>query len=298
MVLSHRCQSLTNLMEVPFFKYSGCSNDFILIDNRDFNLSLSSEQIVTLCDRREGIGADGVILVEPSTLATCKMRIFNADGGEAEMCGNGIRCVADFIRTHGHEENSCTIESMHRRHLASWEDDKYTIEMGAPENICWNATINISGQSYHLSTMDTGVPHAVIFCDDISNFPLSEVGKHIRYHEEFMPEGTNVNVVKVSDGGVKVRTYERGVEDETPACGTGATAAALVAAKQYGLPSPIKVTLQSGDHLDIEYTLCEEDISAVSMTGKCKKVFEGCIELTVYTAEIDQDKHDPTLVFS
>ncbi len=281
MASSHQWMSLNNQMEVPFTKYSGCSNDFVLIDNRQLSIPATPEMIVSLCDRREGVGADGVILIETSSSSTCKMRIYNADGGEAEMCGNGIRCVADYIRQAGHSENTCTIESMNRRHHASWKNDKYTIEMGAPVNICWDATISTSGGNHHLSTMDTGVPHAVIFCDEIDNYPLYEVGRDLRYHKSFMPEGTNVNIVKVCGEDVRVRTYERGVEDETPACGTGATAAALVAAKKYGLPSPVKVFLQSGDHLEIQFTLQNDEISSVWMTGRCKKVFEGSISLSL-----------------
>ncbi|MEM1283130.1 MAG: diaminopimelate epimerase [Chlamydiota bacterium] len=269
--------NLTKKMSVPFIKYSGCANDFVLIDNRKLRLSLPTEKIIALCNRRDGIGADGVILIEPSQQSTCKMRIYNADGGEAEMCGNGIRCVAHFIRMNGHKENTCSIESMNRYHDTSWDGDKYTVEMGPPERVCWDFQLKTYEGEYSASFMDTGVPHIVIFVDEVASFPLHQIAPSLRYHETFMPAGANVNIAKVSDKEVSVRTYERGVEDETPACGTGATACALAAAKKYGIPSPIKILLQSGDSLEISYAMNAEQINSVAMTGGCKKVFEGTI---------------------
>lgn len=266
-------------MSIPFTKYSGCANDFVLIDNRKLKLSLTTEKIVEICNRREGIGADGVILIETSQHSTCKMRIYNADGGEAEMCGNGIRCVADYIRMSGHKENTCSIESMNRYHGASWDGDRYTIEMGPPDKVCWNLQLKTNEGEHSASFMDTGVPHIVMFVDDIASFPLHQIAPPIRYHEALMPAGANVNIAKVCDKEVTVRTYERGVEDETPACGTGATACALAAAREYGIPSPVKILLQSGDSLEISYTMDADQINTVAMTGGCKRVFEGIIPI-------------------
>jgi diaminopimelate epimerase len=265
-------------MSIPFVKYSGCLNDFVLIDNRQLNIQLDTQTIISLCDRRRGIGADGVILIENSKSSTCNMRIFNADGGEAEMCGNGIRSVADYIRHQGHPENTCTIESMQRHHKASWTADRYTIDMGPPTEVNMNTSLSVCNQTFNFSTLNTGVPHAVIFCDNIDQFNLHEIAPHIRYHEKFTPGGTNVNIASIHDQEIRVRTYERGVEAETPACGTGATAAALAATK-YGLQSPITVHLQSGDQLIIHFTMLANQIKTVTMTGTCRRTFEGTITI-------------------
>lgn len=266
-------------MSLPFVKYSGCSNDFVLIDNRQQTLTLSPERVRALCDRRNGIGADGILLVENSQSSTCKMRIYNADGSEAEMCGNGIRCVADFMRRQGHPPRGCTIESMHRQHAISWQQELYTIEMGAPKEIRHGRDLTIGGRTYSLSTLDTGVPHAVIFCateEEFEQFDLEAIAPLIRHHPLFAPRGTNVNIATIRQGKLFVRTYERGVEAETPACGTGATAAALAMA-QYGLATPITVHLRSGEQLTINFTEKEGAFDSVTMTGICKRVFEGIL---------------------
>lgn len=264
-------------MNVHFWKYSSCSNDFVVIDNRQLSISLDPSTVISICDRRNGIGADGVILINETATATCSMRIYNSDGSEAEMCGNGIRCVAHYLRHHETPDH-CTIQTMNRLHKVSWQNELFSISMGTPENINWEVTVPIVGKEYNLSFLDTGVPHAIIFCEDLDDVDVEGIGRQIRYHEYFAPQGTNATFATISGCEISVRTYERGVEAETPACGTGATAAAIVAAR-HGMSPPVTVRLKSGDTLHIDFTIENNCIENVTMTGTCEKIFEGTIPI-------------------
>jgi len=264
--------------KLNFSKYSGCGNDFILINNLTALISLSASQISKLCSRKSGIGADGVILLETSSQADFKMRIFNADGSEAEMCGNGIRCLVDFAKKNGFINSSCTIESFKRIHHATWERNNITVSMGNPTDVVWNIELPISSGPLQMSYLDTGVPHAVIFCKDVNEVDLNSLGSQIRYHPYFTPRGTNVNIVQVKDNNISVRTYERGVEAETDACGTGATASAIASAQKLHLKPPIKVDLRSGESLTIDFHIDNGTIANVKMSGGCTHIFEGFIE--------------------
>lgn len=260
-----------------FSKYSGCGNDFILIDNRTLSVFLSPKKISQLCARTQGIGADGLIFAEPSTTADVKMRIINADGSEAAMCGNGIRCLAAFIKKQGWTEPTCTIESLKGCHHATWDSDQITITMSDPADIRWDAELALDTHSIRLSSLDTGVPHAVIFCENLQSIDLQSLGPQIRYHPFFGPKGTNVNFVHVEPSHISIRTYERGVEGETEACGTGATAAAIAAARKFQMPPPVSVQVRSGEFLKIGFALESDHISNVTMSGSCSHVFDGMI---------------------
>lgn len=263
-------------MWYSFSKYSACGNDFILVDNRSLAFSIHDPAVISrLCHRQNGIGADGIILLENSQNAHYKMRIFNSDGSEAEMCGNGMRCLLKFIQECGIQGNHFTIETMLKILTASFENEGIAIEMGDPKEIRWSLPI-FSWEVHHL---DTGVPHAVIFCSKIHDLSLIEHGSKIRFHSLFEPRGANVNFVEVHSEGIYVRTYERGVERETLACGTGATAAALAAAKIYAIKPPIKVSVRSGESLLVDFKLEGDCFSNVRLIGPAQHIFRGELQI-------------------
>lgn len=270
------------MQNLVFSKYSGCGNDFILVDNRDMSFPSTNHFLISkLCQRQFGIGADGLILLENSdSAAGFRMRIFNSDGSEAEMCGNGIRCLLKFIRQLGFKEQSYTIQTMQRQFKVSFVEDEIIVEMGSPKDIQWNLKLLIDDELKNVHFMDTGVPHAVLFVEDIENVDVPFLGPKIRYHSKFAPKGANVNFVKpISSDSILIRTYERGVEQETLACGTGATASAIAAAKYWGFKSPIKVYLQSKEILKIGFDLDTSPISSVTLTGPARFIFQGVAEL-------------------
>lgn len=267
-------------MPIPFTKYSGCGNDFILIDNRVFCLSLKKTVIQRLCHRQLGIGADGLIFLEKSNLPNTlyRMRIFNADGSEAEMCGNGLRCLAQYIRLKEAQTGPLFIETMYQRLEVSFTQNLVNATMPAPSAIT-QKKIFLDSQEITLHDLDTGVPHAVHFVDDLENEQLFKIAPLIRFHKEFGSQGTNVNFVKKqSDHSLSIRTYERGVEQETLACGTGATAAATVAAHAFGIKAPIAVHTKSGDILTIDFQIQDSHFTDLIMTGPAVKIFEGTID--------------------
>jgi diaminopimelate epimerase len=266
-------------MSIAFSKYAGCGNDFILIDNR---VSIFPENhpslIQKLCRRALGIGADGVILLENSSHSDFKMRIFNADGQEAEMCGNGIRCLMKFIHSLGHTQKSYRIETFLRPLLVQLCGDQVSVEMGSPLDIRWNIPLTIEGIDYVVHYLDTGVPHVILFTENVQTFDLNFWGPKFRYHPAFSPKGTNFNVVQVGeDGTLWNRTYERGVEAETLACGTGCVAAALAAHHILGLRSPIQVRTRSEESLTVAFT---DLFDSIVMTGPATQIFSGHFEVS------------------
>ena len=260
---------------MQFAKYSGCGNDFILIDNRKRLFAASKAEISRLCHRQQGIGADGIVLLEDSSSSDFGTRIFNADGSEAEMCGNGIRCLARFIcdiEFSDKLENRFSIQTMHQRMHVRIEPGIVYVEM--PPATAWRSdiAIDIGDTSFFLHSIDTGVPHAIQFVPDIENVFI-RLAPEIRYHSEFGSRGTNVNFAQfLPDGTIAVRTYERGVEGETLACGTGAVAVALTAARIHRINSPIVVRPRSGDLLQISFN---ENFEQITLAGPAFKVFEG-----------------------
>jgi len=259
---------------MEFSKYSGCGNDFILVDTRAHHFpSEDPEFIQRICTRCTGIGADGVILLCESEIADFKMRIFNADGSEAEMCGNGIRCLVQFIIDLGHSEDSMSIETLERIVTGSKSPKGIAIEMGSPANIQWNLDLN--GQS--LSILNTGVPHAVLFVEHLSGVDVIKHGREIRNDPTFAPHGTNVTFTEVlGPQHIRFCTYERGVEGETLACGTGAAAAALTYSHVMGQPSPIDVQTKSGEIIKIYFN---KDLE-VTMVGPADLVYSGTLIFT------------------
>ncbi len=267
-------------MMIPFVKYSGCGNDFIIVDNQDHSLTeyLSPIHIQHLCHRRFGIGADGLIVFERSHPTHFHMRIFNSDGSEAEMCGNGIRCLAHFIHGLFDINGEFTIETMLQQIHVRVENGVVTVFMPLPSKVEYNVPLNIDEEEVFVHALDTGVPHVVRFVDDIDCDLLMKSAPKIRFHPKFFPKGTNVNFAQLLPNGiVSIRTYERGIEGETLACGTGAVAVAVAASKIYGLSSPIKIKTRSSDVLEISF---DHSSSYVAMTGPAVKVFDGHCKIT------------------
>jgi len=261
-----------------FSKYVGSGNDFIFIDNRSLTFLPERPLVSKLCHRQLGVGADGVILLENSPSADFKMRIFNADGSEAEMCGNGIRCLFHFIQNTCPEENrsSYLIETMESLLRIEAAQGGVKVEMPNPYDVKWGMKIDLLGEQ-PVHYLNTGVPHAIIFMEDLAYADLACLAPKIRHHAAFGVKGTNVNFVALDqgDGELSVRTYERGVEQETLACGTGVTASALAAAQIAGCASPIKVRTKSGEVLEIAFRVEDGMFRAVTMTGPARHVFSG-----------------------
>ena len=263
--------------KLAFSKYSGAGNDFILIDNRDGKFPYHKKEIIpAMAERRISIGADGLILLENSDKADIKMRYFNSDGGEAEMCANGARCLIAFAKRLGIEKEKYTIEAMERIIHARFIENEIEIELGAPDDIQLNITVEVDGTSHQIHCLNTGVPHAVIFTDDIESADVIGLGRRIRYHDKFQPKGTNVNFVEISDEDyIKVRTYERGVEDETLACGTGMIASAIVSYLIHKVKTPVWLLVRSNEILRVDFKDGEGTFESVALRGPADLIYDG-----------------------
>lgn len=260
---------------------NGAGNDFVMLDNRDLRHALSAAQIAVLCDRHRGIGADGLLAVEPAQHgADFRMRYYNADGGEAEMCGNGARCFAKFASLlSGGKMARVSFETQAGVIGATFHGDDVRILMSDPHSLQMGLTPIIGGLPQTLHAVNTGVPHAVMVVEDLRAVPVRDWGAEIRHHTQFQPKGTNANFLAVTPEGIAIRTYERGVEDETLACGTGMVACALVHHELTGAASPIKVKVMGGDTLEIGFEKTANGYRRVTLTGPANIVFEGDIRL-------------------
>jgi len=267
-------------MNWPFVKYVGCGNDFIIFDNREGKFPHENKSLISsLCHRQWGIGADGVILLELSQKADFRMRIFNVDGSEAEMCGNGIRCLVHWVHSLAPFRKEYVVESMQRLHHASIQDSEVCIDMGDAYHLKWGIPIKYEGKELLFNHLDTGVPHVVHFNEDIYSIDLQKLGPVIRHHSCWKPQGTNVNLAqRIDHSHFLMRTYERGVENETLGCGTGATAVALAAAKKYGSNSPVIIKMPAGE-VAIKFVLENDQFSNITMTGPALCTFHGNINI-------------------
>jgi diaminopimelate epimerase len=266
---------------LDFAKMTGAGNDFIVIDDRANAVGGDARELAKqLCRRRLSVGADGLILVVPSTRADFRMRYFNADGSEADMCGNGGRCVAMFAHARGIAERKMVFESRSGLHEAEIVgDDSVSLTMSDPRALMLSVEIQLKGERVPVHRINTGVPHVVQEVTDLDDFPVVDVGQAIRHHREFMPEGANADFLRVLDEHtIDVRTYERGVEDETYACGTGAVAAALTTAALGKTTSPVAVRTRGGSTLTVGFFMSEHGFCDVTLTGEAKTVYEGALE--------------------
>jgi diaminopimelate epimerase len=263
---------------LSFTKMNGAGNDFVMIDNRDLSVQLSKAQIERLCDRHRGVGADGLLAVEPSQQgADVRMRYYNADGGEVEMCGNGARCFARFVnRLNGGNLATVSFETPAGILSAQYEGELVRLAMSPPHGLALGTKLDVAGTELEVHFVNTGVPHAVVLVEDLENTPIVKWGAALRYHPHFAPKGTNANFMKVlAPGQIAIRTYERGVEDETLACGTGMVACALVHHLLHGAAGPVSVAVRGGDTLHIGFKPNGTDFSDVTLTGPADFVFEG-----------------------
>jgi diaminopimelate epimerase len=263
---------------INFVKMSGGGNDFILIDNRKELLPEKKSSLVKqVCQRKISVGADGVVLVEKSRKADFKMRIFNPDGSEAEMCGNGARCVALFsYKEKITKKNMCFETKAGIIGAQIINDKKIKIEMSKPFDLKKDLKLKINGKALKGSFINTGVPHTIIFTSRIKTIEVEEIGRKIRRHKMFAPQGTNVDFVSLKDkSSIYLRTYERGVEAETLSCGTGSVASAIIAGLKKGLKSPVKVITQSGEIYTIYFRIEKEGIKEVYLEGPVAVSYEG-----------------------
>ena len=268
-------------MVLEFTKTNGAGNDFVMIDNRDGSRSLSHDQISRLCDRHRGIGGDGLIALE-GTPDLPRMRYYNADGGEAEMCGNGARCFARFAaRLHGKTAGEITFDTMAGRITAELlPDDRVRLLMSESHSLQLAHSLRIEGLDLEVHSLNTGVPHAVVFVTDLQTTPVVPWGRALRHHPRFAPAGTNANFAQVlSPGSLAIRTYERGVEDETLACGTGVVASVLIYHHRSQAPSPISVQVKGGDTLEVGFELENGHPKEVTLSGPADFVFEGTVTI-------------------
>ncbi len=261
---------------------NGAGNDFVIVDNRQGKIQLTPQQAVKICDRHRGVGADGVMLLIPcaSGKADWAWDFFNSDGSRAEMCGNGARCFARFIQKIAGAKDQLTFETIAGIITASFQGERVTINLTAPRDLRLNELVPLKNGTQTIHSFNTGVPHAVIFVDDADKAMVQPTGSEVRYHPHFAPKGTNVNFVQLLDSNcIRVRTYERGVENETLACGTGVTASALISATLKNFTSPVRIHVAGGDVLEVSFARNGNEFSDVRLAGPADFVFEGKIEI-------------------
>jgi len=251
-----------------FYKYHGAGNDFIIIDDRNKKFPSTDDKLINhLCDRRFGIGADGLMLLQNELNYDFRMVYFNADGNESTMCGNGGRCIVHFAKHLDIIKNKTKFIAIDGEHLAEIDEENVNLQM-----IDVNSFDKIGDDFW----LDTGSPHYIQFVNDLENFDVFGKGKAIRNSERFVKEGTNVNFIeKIADNEIAIRTYERGVEDETLACGTGVTAASIVYGMQNNL-NHIKVKAVGGN-LEVRFNKLNNKFTNVWLKGPAEMVFEGDI---------------------
>ena len=265
-----------------FTKMNGAGNDFVMVDNRDGALALTDNQIARLCDRHRGAGADGLLAVEKAEGgADFRMRYYNADGAEAEMCGNGARCFARFVqRVAPTAAGSISFETPAGVITARLDGELVSLGMSEPGPFADGTALEAAGQELTVYSINTGVPHAVVLVEDLEGTDVRGIGAALRHHHHFQPRGTNVNFVRqLGPQDLAIRTYERGVEDETLACGTGVVASALTLAALTGAASPVRVLVKGGDTLTVSFEASAAGFRHVVLTGPADFVFEG--EITV-----------------
>lgn len=272
------------IMELHFIKLSGAGNDFIAIDDRDhrFPENRRRNSIRDWCRRGLSVGADGVLVVEPADdpMFHFKMRYYNADGSEGETCGNGSRCIAKFAYHIGAAPADMKFETMAGPYQAQVHPDgDVTVAMTDAHSVRENISITDEVFSGNVHFINTGVPHTLVFVENVEDQPVEKAGRHLRHHNEFAPAGTNVNFVQIIDqSNLSVRTYERGVEAETLACGTGCIASCIMAAKHNQVIPPVRVKTRGNEFLTIGFDLTEEGAQNVTLKGSANIIFKGVIE--------------------
>lgn len=268
-------------MTLEFTKMNGAGNDFILLDNRAGGIQLNREQIVRLCDRHRGIGADGIMILVPSRTGKTDWAwdFYNSDGSTGEMCGNGARCFARFVQRTVGLNRDFTFETEAGVITASFNGERVTVNLTRPKDLRLNQTVSLSTGNSTIHSLNTGVPHAILYVPDADKAMVMSLGPEIRRHAHFGPRGTNVNFVQVlGQNHIRVRTFERGVEGETLACGTGVCASAMISARVHQFASPVRVQVQGGDTLEVSFK-DDGEFEDVRLSGPADFVFNGTVEL-------------------
>ncbi len=265
------------MQTISFHKMVASGNDFIVLDNRGSKVSNPQRLAKELCPSHTSVGADGVLLLENSRKAAFKMRIINSDGSEAEACGNGFRCIALYARQLLKLPEKFRFESLSGlidAHVKT--GGRVRVRLARPRDLNLRGELIVAGNRLHYSFINTGVPHAVIFVEGLEKINVAQLGKAVREHAVFQPQGTNVNFVQVrGTSAIEVRTYERGVEAETLACGTGSTASAVLSALSGFTRSPVSVKTRGGEILNVDFKLSGKRVDAVTLEGPARFVFEG-----------------------
>lgn len=267
-------------MELEFWKLSGAGNDFIAIDNRDARIPEEgrSELVADWCRRGMSIGADGVLLIEPSIAADFRMRYYNSDGSEGETCGNGSRCIARFANMLGVAKPKMTFETMAGPYNAEVLGAEVAVQMTNAFGLREDIRIDDEKFEGNVHFINTGVPHVVVYVDNPASTDVFSIGRYLRYHREFAPAGTNVNFIRVTGpDSIDIRTYERGVENETLACGTGSIASSIVSVKRGLIKAPVRVKTASGETLTIGFDLVPGGAQNVTLQGSARVVFRGYV---------------------
>jgi diaminopimelate epimerase len=263
---------------IPFYKMSGAGNDFIIIDNRNQIVADKdlSGFIASICRRKMSAGADGLILIEASDKFDFRWRFFNSDGSKAEMCGNGARCAARFAHVTGIAGTTLSFETEAGVISAQINEDRVKVKMPDPSDLKLAYPLKLSNRSLEISSINTGVPHAVVMVEQVADVDVVTLGREIRLHQTFAPAGTNANFVQRSKGNaIEIRTYERGVEDETLACGTGAIAGAIISASRFKMNSPVDVKTRSGEYLTIYFSAKDGQFDDIYMEGGARIIYSG-----------------------
>ena len=267
-------------MSIAFWKMHGAGNDFILVDDREKTFPASDKSwMARIAARRTGVGCEGIVLIQPSTQSDFRMRFFNPDGSEVDMCGNGARCVARLAYEIGAAPTGMSIETAAGQLRAEVLGDQVRLHLTPPRDWRLQRCLRLSTGVTEFGFVNSGVPHAVVQTTDLESLDVKRIGAEIRYHEEFAPAGTNADFMKVvGPQALRVRTYERGVEDETLACGTGIVACGLIAGRLGLITPPVRITCASGDELTVDYTPTADGAENVTLLGPAVHVFEGTLE--------------------
>ena len=263
--------------KIEFYKMSGSGNDFIIIDNRNniVDENSLSNFIANVCRRKMAVGADGMILVENSDDADFKWRFFNSDGSVAEMCGNGARCVARFAYLNNIAGSNMSFETLAGLVKAEVIEERVKVKMTNPSELKADDAVELKNGLVSISSINTGVPHVVMVKDSIDDIDIVKIGREIRYHDKFSPAGTNVNFAcRIKNNTIAVRTYERGVEDETLACGTGAVASAIIMANKMKIDSPLSVLTRSGGYLNIFFKERDGQYYDIYLEGDARIIYK------------------------
>lgn len=270
--------------DIEFLKMHGAGNDFIMIDDMDLSFDGSEELIASLCAAHTGIGADGLILIQPSRRVDFRMRYYNRDGREAKMCGNGARCAALFAHTRSVARQLMRFET--GAGDVDAEVDGGAVSIGIGKVSDYDPGVRLTDSEMVVAYAVCGVPHAALFTDDIGSWDsrkFEETARSVRYDGAFAPSGTNFNLVSVErNGRIAYRTYERGVEAETLACGTGAVSISVIAAKMGFCSSPVECSTSGGDILTIEFDLTDYGAEGCRLTGPARVSFSGSVHLPDY----------------